>query len=402
MSNNLTLTTDPRLDVARRFSEMVLSPMKRTFIGKDEIIDLFGIGLVGRENVFLLGPPGTAKSALVQDLARRIDGRVFDYLLTRFTEPNELFGPFDIRKLREGDLVTNTEGMLPEAALVFLDELLNANSAILNSLLLALNERVFRRGRETRDLPTLMVVGASNRLPEEDTLNALFDRFLLRVPCDNVPPEQLADVLDAGWDLDARVDRLRRPANGRGTMTHEQASVDDILVMQSLLQDVDVMAVREAYTDLIQRLRHAGLGVSDRRAVKFQRLMAASAILCGRMTVQASDLWVLRYTWDTQEQQNVLATLVQEAIERHSSPEEPSRHPRSHGNDTPDPEALARDLERVSARFSEQNLSDADRSYLRDQLSVLAGRCAWVPGEDQRQFLQQRVSQIWKTAGELT
>jgi phosphomannomutase len=85
-----------------------------------------------------------------------MEGRTFDYLLTRFTEPNELFGPFDIRRLREGELVTNTEGMLPEASLVFLDELLNANSAILNSLLMALNERIFRRGRETRPLSALM------------------------------------------------------------------------------------------------------------------------------------------------------------------------------------------------------------------------------------------------------
>src|SRR5215469_11994131 len=154
--------------------------------------------MVAGENLFLLGPPGTAKSALVHDLGRRIDGRVFDYLLTRFTEPNELFGPFDIRKLREGELLTNTEGMLPEAALVFLDELLNANSAILNSLLTVLNERMFRRGKETRPLPTLMVIGASNRLPDDDALGALFDRFLMRVQCDNVPAERLPEVLDAG------------------------------------------------------------------------------------------------------------------------------------------------------------------------------------------------------------
>src|SRR5262245_1516297 len=176
--------------------------MKDAFVGKDEIIDLLGVCLVAGENLFLLGPPGTAKSALVQDLARRIDGRVFDYLLTRFTEPNEIFGPFDIRKLREGELETNTEGMLPEADFIFLDELLNANSAILNSLLLVLNERVFRRGRETRQLATLMVVGASNRLPEDEALGALFDRFLVRVGCHNVDESQLANVLAAGWELD--------------------------------------------------------------------------------------------------------------------------------------------------------------------------------------------------------
>ena len=170
-----------------RFREEVLTPLKRAFVGKDEVIDLLGVALVAGDNLFILGPPGTAKTALVQQLAARLQGRTFDYLLTRFTEPNELFGPFDIRRLREGELVTNTEGMLPEASLVFLDELLNANSALLNSLLVALNERVFRRGRETRPLAALMFVGASNHLPEDDALGALFDRFLLRVACDNVP-----------------------------------------------------------------------------------------------------------------------------------------------------------------------------------------------------------------------
>src|SRR5215212_4083174 len=189
---------------AMRLLENALQPMKAAFVGKDEIIDLIGVCLVAGENLFLHGPPGTAKSALIQDLARRIDGRVFDYLLTRFTEPNELFGPFDIRRLREGDLVTNTEGMLPEASLVFLDELLNANSAILNSLLMVLNEKIFRRGRETRQLPALMIVGASNHLPEEEALQALFDRFLIRVRCDYVDPHHLNDVLDAGWLLEQK------------------------------------------------------------------------------------------------------------------------------------------------------------------------------------------------------
>src|SRR3954463_7663886 len=198
-----TTPQDPRLGLARRLTTEVLGPLKSAFVGKDEIIDLLGVCLVGGENLFILGPPGTAKSAVVHDLSRRIKGHVFDYLLTRFTEPSEIFGPFDIRKLREGELITNTEGMLPEASLAFLDELLNANSAILNSLLGALNDRVFRRGRETRRLPMLMAVGASNRLPEEEALNALFDRFLMRVPCDNVPTARLGDVLDAGWRLDA-------------------------------------------------------------------------------------------------------------------------------------------------------------------------------------------------------
>ena len=92
---------DPRLTLARRLSADVLAPVKRTFVGKEEIVDLLGVSLVGGENLFILGPPGTAKSAIVHELARRIEGRVFDYLLTRFTEPSELFGPFETA----GDIV---------------------------------------------------------------------------------------------------------------------------------------------------------------------------------------------------------------------------------------------------------------------------------------------------------
>src|SRR6476660_810733 len=195
------LSPNSKLDIGRRLGAEVLQPMKEAFVGKDEVIAVLGLCLVGGENLFILGPPGTAKSALVHNLGARLEGETFDYLLTRFTEPNEIFGPFDIRKLRAGELLTNTEGMLPEASLVFLDELLNANSAILNSLLLALNERVFRRGKETRPLKALLFVAATNHLPDEDALKALFDRFLLRARSDNVGPEQFLAVLDAGWKM---------------------------------------------------------------------------------------------------------------------------------------------------------------------------------------------------------
>jgi MoxR-like ATPase len=377
--------SDAVTDPGRKLVEQVLAPMKRAFVGKDEIIDLLGVCLVAGENLFLLGPPGTAKSALVHDLARRLEGEVFDYLLTRFTEPHELFGPFDIRKLREGELVTNTEGMLPEASFVFLDELLNANSAILNGLLMALNERRFRRGRESRPLPTLMVVGASNRLPEDDALAALFDRFLLRVPCDNVAVEQLGEVLVAGWELD--LGRHRATAG---------ISVEEVRRLNERLRDVDLSAVRPRYVELIHRMRHAGVAVSDRRAVKLQRLIAASALLCGRTRAELSDVWVLRYVWDTEEQQDVLHAVVQDAL-KSADLAAPATHPRARGDERPDAEQLARDLERIAARFADPALPATEQSFLRDQLGLVAARCQWVEGEQQRSFLDGKVSELWRT-----
>ena len=380
---------EENLQTGQRLTELVLNPMKQLFVGKDEIIDLLGISLVARENLFLLGPPGTAKSALVQELARRLEGNVFDYLLTRFTEPNEIFGPFDIRKLRDGELVTNTEGMLPEATFVFLDELLNANSAILNSLLLALNERVFRRGREKRALPTLAVIGASNRLPEDDALGALFDRFLLRVRCDNVPDDKLSNVLVSGWKMDAE-------------SGHELAriSVDEVRELQSLLLKADMSAVRDDYVALIHRLRQAGIMVSDRRAVKLQRMLAASALLCGRFQVNRTDLWVLRYIWDTEEQHDVLATIVGDAIEKADPEERATGHAQSKGKDVPNPESLAKDLERISEKLTQESEDSAKIAYYRDQLGVLAARCQWIPDEQQRLFLEGKVNSLLEGLGE--
>lgn len=371
------------LALSQKLKDTILSPMKQTFVGKDEIIDLLGICLVARENLFLLGPPGTAKSALVQDLSRRIEGNIFDYLLTRFTEPNEIFGPFDIRKLREGELITNTEGMLPEATFVFLDELLNANSAILNSLLMVLNERIFRRGRETRALPTLMVVGASNHLPEDSALGALFDRFLVRVRCDNVERDQLSQVLTAGWKMDVKREQTQ------GTM-----SIDEIRSLQNSLAQADFSQVQSDYVALIHLMRKAGIDVSDRRAVKLQRLLAASAILSGRLKVNRTDFWILRSIWHTEEQIEILASLVNDAIDQADETEKQSGHPRSRSADVPDPELLVRDIEQLEQRCDDESLTEIERAQLQDQVTLLASRCQWVESDQQKTFLTEKIDKL--------
>lgn len=381
--------TEP-LAYGKRLGSEVLEPMKSAFVGKDEIIDLLGICLVGGENLFLLGPPGTAKSALVHDLSARLRGHTFDYLLTRFTEPNELFGPFDIRKLREGDLVTNTEGMLPEAYLVFLDELLNANSAILNSLLMALNERVFRRGRETRPLKALMFVGASNHTPEDDALKALYDRFLLRVHCDNVSSERLAEVLHAGWQLEAK------------SPPEAAFGFDEVEALQRLLPSVDLEPIQNRYVELVHRIRQAGIPVSDRRAVKLQNAIAASAVLCGRLCARTSDLWVLRFTWETEDQQEILSELVEQSLRDLEVDAED--HPRARSGNEPDAEELARELAAIASKIDRDQQSADDLhpgsrgelSYLRDRLAIVDGRCQWVSDTDKRTLLSGQVSDLWR------
>ena len=277
--------------------------------------------------------------------------------------------------------------MLPEASLVFLDELLNANSAILNSLLMVLNERVFRRGRETRALPLLAVVGASNRLPADDALSALFDRFLLRVRSDNVSDGRLDDVLVAGWRLNLARESVS------ATM-----SVEEIRSVQSILPEVNLDGVRSHYAGLVRALRRAGISVSDRRAVKLQRLVASSAVLCGRIVANATDLWVLRHVWDTEEQREPIAAIVDKAIDRAEAADFENAHPRARGR-LPDPEELAREIERIGAALKNRATA-GERAMWLDRLGLLAARAAWIQNDQQREFVEAQVRLVWSAAGE--
>lgn len=360
----------------------VLTFVKNSFVGKNEIVDLLGISLLARENAFLLGPPGTAKSAIIRQLSDCIQGgKNFEYLLTRFTEPNEIFGPFDIRKLKEGELITNTEGMMPEASMVFLDEIFNANSAILNSLLMALNERIFRRGKETRKLPALMFVGASNVLPEDEALHALLDRFLIRVRCDYVDTDLLEEVLLAGWNLESR--SVERPV----------ITPQEITALQQRCRQVDLAPVRKQFVDVVHTLRNTGIKVSDRRAVKIQNLMAASALISNRTHAILSDLWVLKYIWDTEEQIEILAGIIDSIIEKDTAPQ---AHPQAHYNKTPQAEELIKDVQMLVSRWESGNLSFEEQNVVKDKLRYVQTRCNWIKKNEHKDHIQAEIEQLWK------
>ncbi|MDR6560788.1 MULTISPECIES: AAA family ATPase [unclassified Arcicella] len=360
----------------------VLSYIKASFIGKDEIVDLLGISLIARENAFLLGPPGTAKSAIIRMLSKGIEnGNNFEYLLTRFTEPNEIFGPFDIRKLKEGELITNTEGMMPEASMVFLDEIFNANSAILNSLLMALNERIFRRGKETRKLPALMFVGASNVLPEDETLNALLDRFLIRVKCDYVNPDLLESVLIEGWKLQ-RDDNTAMPT----------ISPSEIIELQQLSKTVDLSPIRKQYVDLLHNLRNTGIKISDRRAVKIQNLLVASALICGRTEAIISDFWVIKYIWDTEEQIEILAGIIDGIIGKEVTPQS---HQQALFNKVPNSEELIKEIIMLAEKWENGGLSFEEKNVIKDKLRYVQNRSGWIKNQEHKQHIQEKIESLW-------
>lgn len=367
--------------IASELRQRVTDPLKARFVGRSEVIDLIALAVVAGEHLFLFGPPGTAKSALIRAFAQAVDGNYFEYLLTRFSEPNEIFGPIDLVKLREGTVASVTEGMLPEAEFAFLDELFNANSAILNNLLTVLNERLFRRGRETLKLPLLSLFSASNHLPEDDALGALFDRFLLRCKVEPLPREQMPRLLDAGWNLE------------KGLKTEELVSpikATDLRQLAARVMEVDLASIRERYAELVFRVRDLGVGFSDRRAVKVLKLVAASAVLAGRSVADTSDFWVFRHVWDREEQIAPLHALVL-AVLRENPGAQP--HEQAVIPEQVNPESLAKELAKLSEQ-AKPGASLAELARIREHLNRIQDRLAWVGEEAPRKHLTEQIAVI--------
>src|SRR5262245_10915857 len=372
-------------DIVSRLRRDVIDELKRRFVGRDEIVDLIALAVVAGEHLFLHGPPGTAKSALIRQFAQAVRGRYFEYMLTRFSEPNEIFGPIDLVRLREGTVATVVSGMLPEAEFAFLDELFNANSAILNNLLTVLNERVYRRGAETHRLPMLSLFSASNHLPEEEALRALFDRFLLRCHVENLKRDEMPRLLAAGWALEQAV-----PAES-------SVSADDLRSLARQIYQVDLTAVSELYAETAFKVRDLGVAFSDRRAIKVMKLLAASAVLCGRVKAQASDLWVLRYVWDREEQIGPLAALVNGILEQHK--DEQGAHPLAAVPEAVGAEGLARGLDALEQECANDHLSLTTLARLRERATDLGDRAAWVTDAPPRKHLLDRAGELLKKLG---
>lgn len=289
----------------------IAQSLEAQFLGKNETIRLLLIATIAGEHAVLIGPPGTAKSALVRTFARLIDARYFEYLLTRFTEPNEIFGPVDISAFREGRYERRTEGMLPQAELVFLDEVFKSNSAILNALLTLLNERRFTSGGTILECPLLSVFGASNEVPGDESLAAIFDRFLLRIKSDHLDAYHFQDLMHKGLEQE-RIHQARVPAKPLAT-AQEMSDLS-----RSLLQRVRFTEdFFSAYKGLVFQIRAEGITVSDRRVVKLLKLFAASAFIDGRSEPNAADFFILKHIWNNEDQAPILEALVTPVLEAH-------------------------------------------------------------------------------------
>jgi MoxR-like ATPase len=281
------------LEKLRRIRE----ELEQSFVERSDVIDGALAALLSRSHVLVVGPPGTAKSMLADELCRRIEGATyFQWLLTKFTTPEEIFGAVSLKSLEADEYRRLTSGKLPEAHIAFLDEVFKANSSILNAILTVVNERLFHNGRRAEPVPLVTLFGATNELPEEDELAALYDRFLLRFVVQYVREDfRFLRMLDS------------RPPTSRTTL-----ALAELTAAQDEAARVSIApAILGRIAELRRELGRKEIVASDRRYRQALGVIRARAFLAGRGAVAEDDLAFLEHVlWrDPAEQAEVRATL---------------------------------------------------------------------------------------------
>ncbi len=284
--------------------QTLLQNLSQGLIEREVPLRLVLLAALAGEHLLLLGPPGTAKS----ELARRVrhafsDGQYFERLLTRFSVPEELFGPLSIKALEQDRYERLTARYLPTATIAFIDEIFKANSAILNSLLTLLNEREFDNGDQRIKTPLITVVAASNELPSGEELNALYDRFLLRCQVTAVSEQGFAELLE--------INEAAFQIN-----TENQLQAADLAVMQQQAAQIDLSPeVIRLLKDLRVFLQHKNIYVSDRRWRKIIKLLKVAVYTNGKKIVSVWDCWLLQHClWEAPAQHSMIFDWYQQQL----------------------------------------------------------------------------------------
>ncbi len=296
----------------------LLAHLAEGIFDKDDILALGLLAAVSGESIFLLGPPGVAKSLLARKLKYAFyEGKSFEYLMSRFSTPDEIFGPISIRKLKEEDKYERiTTKYLPDANIVFLDEIWKASSAIQNTLLTILNEKIYRNGEQELQVHIRCIISASNELPQlGEGLDALWDRFLIRLQVSEIRnPQSFLQMITSNKDAYADTVPAELKLN-EVELGEWSAEIEDIDVPEVVLNVIQILKHK---IDEYNEYHNPQILVYDRRWKKIIRLLRTSAFLNERKQVDLMDCFLMVHClWSIPEQIPAIFQMLSEIIREH-------------------------------------------------------------------------------------
>ena len=307
--------------------KLLLQEMNRGIYEKETEISLSLLAALAGESIILLGPPGVAKSMVARQLKTAFrEAQSFEYLMSRFSTPDEIFGPVSIQKLKTSDTYERAvEGYLPTADVVFLDEIWKAGPAIQNTLLTVINEKIFRNGNREMHLPLKLLVAASNELPAKgEGLEALWDRFVIRIESRPIKLEKnframLLEVKSEERGVKKQSPAAEGKANSNAITAEEYAGwterIDKIGVKIEVLDAISAIRKSLRAVNVDEAAERRNIYVSDRRWKNIVRLLRTSAFMQDREEVEICDLLPIYHClWQEPEERDAIRAIVIRAL----------------------------------------------------------------------------------------
>ena len=284
------------LQSAQAKMSQIFVEMNNLFVERDELIKLMELAIVTGTNLLMLGPPGTAKSAITYEMCGRIENaNYFQWMLNKTSDPSEILGPFSVKEMENDKFMRITTGKLPEAHIAFMDEVFKSNAPTLNALLTIMNEHIFYNDGKPVEVPLISMFGASNEPPEDESLDAMYDRFIFRMNVQYIHDAANKKRMHSNY-VDNRAGLLNLVNKTTITLAEVQA-------LQAAAKTVKVPKnIINKFIRLISDLDRQAVHISDRRQNECFKVMQGSAVLAGRNSVTLDDFKSLVYVlWEKEE-----------------------------------------------------------------------------------------------------